>query len=278
MHPIVNHLIQLQELMLIRDEQRIVHGGNHLEQLEASIKAMTGKLPREIRGTFEKLRKKDAIVVAPISNGNCASCGMKLAISHVQAVRLARDVQSCPNCARMLYCLDTAARSVKEKASRIAPRKAGVSRFSSATLMLPALASDDKEGVIRELALKMETEGFVDNGERLCEEALRRETILSTAVGHGLAVPHARAVEGGGLTFAVGVSRKGIRFDESSKALTKIVFFIAIPTAASAFYLKLLSGLTETFREADARKALMAEKDPEGMWKALTKVTRRTIK
>ena len=53
---------------------------------------------------------------------------------------------------------------------------------------------------------------------------------------------------------------------------------IAIPTAASAFYLKLLSGLTETFVKVDARKALMAEKEPDKLWKALVKATRATIK
>ena len=60
--------------------------------------------------------------------------------------------------------------------------------------------------------------------------------------------------------------------------LTKIIFFIAIPTAAAAFYLKLLSGLAETFAKEEARKALMDAKDQDKLWKALSKLTRATIK
>ena len=53
---------------------------------------------------------------------------------------------------------------------------------------------------------------------------------------------------------------------------------MVIPTAASAFYLKLLAGLTETFMEDEARSALLATEDPTAMWKVLTKATRKAIK
>lgn len=278
MHPVVNHVIQLQELALIRDEQRVARGKKHLEQLDASIKAMTSELPKEVRVMFENLHRKDHIVIVPISDGICVVCGMKLPISLVQAVRMARAIHSCPNCARMLYYPESASRRVGEMPRRSEPRKPGISRFSSHTLMVPKLESVDKESVIRELAYRMESEGFVDKGDKLVEAALWREAILSTAVDHGLAFPHVRGVEGGGLTLALGISRKGIKFDGPGKTLTRIIFFIAIPTAASAFYLKLLSGLTETFMNADARKLIMAEKQPERLWKALVKVTRTTIK
>ena len=61
----------------------------------------------------------------------------------------------------------------------------------------------------------------------LIEEALRREAILSTAVDHGLAFPHVRGVEGGGLALALGVSEKGIDFGGLAKSKTRLVFFIA---------------------------------------------------
>lgn len=278
MQSVVNHIIQLQELTLIRDEQKVLKGVKHTQQLDESIKEMTRELPEPTRGMFEKLHKKDHIVIVPVSDGSCTACGMKLAISQVQAVRLARQIMCCPNCARILYYPESAVKRKTERRSRTEPRKVGISRFSSHTLMIPRLESDDKEGVIQELGLKMEHEGFVDHGGKLVEEALRREAILSTAVGHSLAFPHARGVEGGGLALALGISPKGIDFGGAAKGKTKIIFFLAIPTAAAAFYLRLLAGLTETFREANTRKALMAEKDPERLWKALCKVTRSTIK
>jgi len=203
---------------------------------------------------------------------------MRLPISLVQAVRLGREILSCPNCARMLYCVELAPRRVGKSPRRTDPRKVGIVRFSSETLMIPRLDASEKQGVIRELAYKMEHEGFVVHADRLVEEALRREAILSTAVDHGIAFPHVRGVEGGGLTIAVGLSPKGMNFSGKADNLTKIIFLIVIPTAASAFYLKLLAGLTETFMKSENRKALLAEKEPDKLWKTLMKVTRVTIK
>ena len=278
MHPVVNHLIQLQDLMLIRNEQRVHGKTDHLEGLDASIRGMTARLPKDAKTLYEKLRKRDHIILAPASTGICAACGMQLPISLVQLVRQAREMQSCPNCARVLYMPDASARVIGRRPRRDRGVKMGIARFSAESLMVPRLQATDAEGAIEELASKMEESGFVDKAERLVDTALRREAIVSTAAGHGLAFPHARGVEGGGLTMALGISQKGIPFDPVATSTAKIIFFITIPLAASAFYLKLLSGLAETFSEASARKAVMAEKDPAKLWKALCRVTRTTVK
>ena len=125
--------------------------------------------------------------------------------------------------------------------------------------------------------MKMEEEKFVDDGTKLCKEALQREEILSTAVECGMAFPHVRGVEGGGLTLALGISKKGIKFDPAERALTFVVFFVVIPTAASVFYLRLLSGLNQTFFKKDARDKLLACKTSEELWNVLLKSTRNTI-
>jgi len=274
----MNHLIQLQELLLIREVQKVHGETEHLDTIDDSVNTMTKQLPSDLRALFLKLKNKDRNIVVPIADGNCSVCGMRLPISLIQAVRLGREIQCCPNCARILYDASSSPRHIGRKPRRSEPKKLGIARFSSPELMIPLLQATDKEGAIAELASKMEDAGFVDSGEKLTEEALRRESIISTAVDHGLAFPHVRGVEGGGLTLALGLSSKGIRFDGPEQQLTKIVFFMVIPTAASAFYLKILAGLTETFMKTDARKKILAEKDPAKLWKALVKVTRANVK
>jgi mannitol/fructose-specific phosphotransferase system IIA component (Ntr-type) len=56
------------------------------------------------------------------------------------------------------------------------------------------------------------------------------------------------------------------------------VFFITIPTAVSAFYLRLMSGLTETFLKEQNREAILLAETPEQLWKSLMKATRYSIK
>ena len=84
-----------------------------------------------------------------------------------------------------------------------------------------------------------------------------------------------RGVEGGGLCLAMGVSKKGIDWDGQK---VNIVFLSAIPVAVSAFYLRLMSGLMQSFSKAAARKSLLEAKDSASLWKALCKATRTTVK
>ncbi len=276
MKKIINHLIQLQELSLVREQEAFM-GGDRLKQLDESIAGLAQQLPDDVRNVLKKLQKRDTVAVAQVSEGICSTCGMKLPTSMVQAVRAQQRITYCPNCSRILYCSDTLPRSVAKRQSRTAPPKIGVERFSAAELMVPRIAAEDRDGAIRELAMKMKEQAFVEDVDKLVEEVLRREAIISTAVDHGIAFPHARGIEGGGLTFVVGISPKGIKFEAQCKTLTHVIFMMTIPTAANAFYLRLLSGLTETFRETDAMKELLSEEDPKKLWKIFKKLTKKTI-
>lgn len=277
MDKVINHLLQLQELSLAYDEHRQLGDGAHLERLADSIASLTEKLPDNIRSLYQRLNKRDRVALAPVYDGSCTMCGMKLPISQVQAVQRAEEIQNCPNCARIMYASDLP-RWAGERSRRRGVRKAGISRFSSAKLMMPQLESRDKSSAIRELALSMQQGGFIDDAEKLIHAALEREAILSTAVDCGLAFPHVRGIEGGGLTIALGVSRRGIAFDPEDGELSHYIFFSAIPTAVSAFYLKLLAGLTESFIKEQNRETLISAETPEQLWKALTRATRYTIR
>ena len=48
MHSLVNHLLQLQELVLILDEHRATGDGSHLTRLSENIELMTEKLPIQL--------------------------------------------------------------------------------------------------------------------------------------------------------------------------------------------------------------------------------------
>lgn len=277
MHPKINHLIQLQELSLIRAEQKAHRHGHRLDELDASIADLTGQLSADVQSLVVRMQKRDSIIIVPMVNGACTGCGMRLPTSHVQQVKVSDQLQVCPICTRLLYFQEGLPRHVGKAPRRSEPRKVGIARFSAPGLMIPRLKATTRDEAIAELATKMQEEGFVDDAGKLVDAALKREAIVSTALEHSLAFPHVRGVEGGGLTLGLGISPKGIKFDGHDKNLTKIVFFLVIPTAASAFYLKLLAGLAETFSDADARKALSAEESPEKLWKALVKLTKKTI-
>ena len=275
MTSLINHLLQLQDLVLIMDEHRTTGDGSRLAALAKSIEDLANGLPASTRSFVKRLVKKDHIIMAPMHNGSCAICGMRLPIAMAQAVRQGRDLEYCPSCARILYEPQDPARWIGELNSKNEPHKVGIAHFSDTVLMLPNIKAHTRDEAIIELANALQDARFVDDASKLAAAAIERENILSTAMENGLAFPHVRNVEGGGLTLALATSKKGIKFD--SEHTSNIIFFITIPTAVSAFYLRLVAGLATTFRKAPTRTAILGATTPDALWKALSKATRATI-
>ena len=277
MQPVINLLVQLQELIVARAQQEAGMPGAQLDQLDASIASLKKEIPSDVSQQFARLLQKSPLAIVPVVNGVCTACGMTLPVSLVHQVHAAEKIYHCPACARLLFHRESSARNTRKAPRRSDPPKVGIERFSAEALMIPALKGTDRDAVLAELCQKLAAEGFVDDAGKLLESALKREAIISTAVENGLAFPHVRCVEGGALTLALGLAPKAIKFDPAGKASTRIVFFMVIPTAASAFYLKLLSGLSQVFQKAENRDKLLEADTPEKLWKALMKATRLVI-
>lgn len=277
MQPVINLLVQLQELIVARAQQEAGMPGAQLDQLDASIASLTKEIPPDVSQQFSRLLQKSPLAIVPVVNGVCTACGMTLPVSLVHQVHAAEKIYHCPACARLLFHRESSARNTRKAPRRSDPPKVGIERFSAEALMIPALKGTDRDAVLAEMCQKLAAEGFVDDAGKLLESALKREAIISTAVENGLAFPHVRCVEGGALTLALGLAPKAIKFDPAGKAATRIVFFMVIPTAASAFYLKLLSGLSQVFQKPENREKLLEADTSEKLWKALMKTTRLVI-
>ncbi len=277
MKELFNHLIQLQELFFALDEHKIAGHENQLEQLEKSVKTLLRKLPSGLSDSFLQLQEREAPAIAPVVDRTCYGCGIELPTSFCAELLHFDKLYQCPSCGRFLYPyqgdkLDLHDTSLRHKLPRL-----GIERFSSEKLMLPHLQSPDKEGVITELAHLISDQLYFKNPKILIDRALKREMIVSTAVKHSLAFPHVRGVDASCLTVALGLAKKGIKFGAPKNQLTRIIFLIVIPIAASAFYLTLLAGLIEAFNQKEARQTLLGCSEPEELWKTLKKLTRKHI-
>ena len=271
----INILRQLQELVLTRDEHHQTGDGSHLDALNDSIDALQQKLEPQVAGLYERLYKKHHIVISGMSNNCCAVCGMQIPIAQGQQVRLGQHLVTCSSCGRILFAADDdAARNVSEPQDRDNP-KTGISRFSAEELMVVDMDVSSREEAVARLAAAMESGKFIANADKLVTAAMEREGVLSTAMEGGIAFPHVRGVEGGGLTLAMGVSKQGIDWGGET---VHIVFLSAIPVAVSAFYLRLMTGLCQAFGKESVRKAVIDAADAATLWKLLQKATRTTVK
>lgn len=271
----INILRQLQELVLTRDEHHQTGDGSHMDELNDSIDALQQKLEPQVKSVYDRLYKKSHIVMAAMSNGCCAACGMQVPIAQGQQVKLAQHLVTCSSCGRILFEVEEdAARNVADKGVRDEV-KTGISRFSAEELMVVDLGACTREESISKLAAAMEAGHFISNADSLVTAAMDREAMLSTAMGEGLAFPHVRGVEGGSLTLALGVSKEGIDWAGEK---VHMVFLSAIPVAVSAFYLRMMSGLSQSFNKSSNREAALAAGTPAELWRTLVKATRSTVK
>ena len=193
----INTMRQLQELVLIRDEHHQTGDGSHLDLLNDSIDALRKKLIPQAAGIYDRLYKRNHVVLAALSGNVCSGCGMQVPIAQAQQVRLAQHLVTCSNCGRILFAEEgETPRNIAEKPDRDEIRT-GVSRFSAEELMVPNLKAATAAEAIGELADAMEQHGFISNGTNLAAAAMDRENVLPTTMGEGFAFPHVRGVEGG---------------------------------------------------------------------------------
>ena len=277
MKQIINELIQLQDLNFTLQEQKALTADTHLKSLEKSIQALSKDLPQDLYKTFSKLLAHYSTAVVPMAKGSCTGCGMAVPTIMAYEVQVGEKLIQCPRCTRILYYRDALPRQLKRVTDQTPKPNAGIARFSSSKLMIPQLEAKTREEVIEEMIHLMAEQGFVEKPESLIKAALNRESIVPTAIEHGLAFPHVRGIEGGGLIFSAGLKKQGLSLGAPKNRLTKIIFFIVIPLAASAFYLQLITGLMESFRETKPRNKLLDCKTPEKMWAALNQLTKKTI-
>ena len=73
MQRVINHLVQLQELTLIRDEQKVAAAGDRLEELDTAIKTLTEQLPTDVRPLFDRLHKRNRLAIVPIGVRTCCT-------------------------------------------------------------------------------------------------------------------------------------------------------------------------------------------------------------
>jgi fructose-specific phosphotransferase system IIA component len=88
------------------------------------------------------------------------------------------------------------------------------------------LESEDKEEVFAEMIEMLVRAGRVPDRTRALQAILTRESMATTGIGDGVAVPHGKDSSVRTLTLALGISKEGIEYDASDGAPVYLVFMV----------------------------------------------------
>jgi nitrogen PTS system EIIA component len=106
------------------------------------------------------------------------------------------------------------------------------------------LESDDKNAALSRLLGLLATSSAVRDPQGLQQAILSREVMMSTGVGYGVAIPHAKIPSVDRFLLAIGISQGGIAYGSLvDDQPVKLLCMIAAPEGRNAEYLKLLSVL-----------------------------------
>jgi PTS system nitrogen regulatory IIA component len=136
------------------------------------------------------------------------------------------------------------------------------------------LAAADKAGSLRELTQLLADRAGVPV-EPLLSAVLEREQILSTGIGHGIAIPHAKSPLVSQLMLVSGSSPAGIPFDALDGEPVRLFFLLIGPDDAAGQHVKALSRIARLVRRESVREALLSAATPEAFHEVLVEAEER---
>ena len=120
----------------------------------------------------------------------------------------------------------------------------------------PSLKASTKRDAIAELVALLEAGYGIDSRGEILDRVLRREAIMSTGIGNGVAIPHgkARAVER--MMAACGVSAAGVEFEAVDSEPARLFILLVSPENVGTPHVKVLGNISRLLKEESVRKSL----------------------
>lgn len=131
-------------------------------------------------------------------------------------------------------------------------------KFFSRDLFIPNLKSSTKGESLDEMANLFVKSKIVRKKSIVLDMLRKRETLGSTGIGKGVAIPHGRTTAAMEVKIAFGKSEEGIDFNAIDKKPVNLLFVVlAPPQDENNRYLPILGKLVEVLSDTKNRKLLL---------------------
>ncbi|MBU1084654.1 MAG: PTS sugar transporter subunit IIA [Candidatus Omnitrophota bacterium] len=133
------------------------------------------------------------------------------------------------------------------------------------------IQSKDKDSVLSEIVGLLVSSGTVKKSDN--EEILRRlkerESLGSTGIGKGVAIPHAKCPKVKKMTAAFGISKNGVDFKSLDGEPTYIFFLLVAPGETPGPHLKALARISRLLDDKFVRDRLRAAGNAKDLLKVI---------
>jgi mannitol/fructose-specific phosphotransferase system IIA component (Ntr-type) len=154
----------------------------------------------------------------------------------------------------------------------------GITHFSDylkPSQVVADLKAKDKVHAVEELIDVLAKQKLIRNKKLILTRLIDRESLDSTALGDGIAVPHARVNTGGEMAIAVGRSEAGIDFGALDKKKVHLIILIVWNPSLPGLFNHLFAGLANFLRRAEFRHRLFSTGDRAALYNILSEIELR---
>ena len=129
--------------------------------------------------------------------------------------------------------------------------------------VIVGLKGESKREILEELVDVLKVGDKITDRDKVLEAVLIREEIMSTGIGHGIAIPHGKSEYVAELGGVLGIKQKGVDFESLDGKPTHIFFLLVSPLDVSGPHIKALARISRLLKGEDIRQRLMHAKDRE---------------
>lgn len=122
-----------------------------------------------------------------------------------------------------------------------------------------------RDEALNKMVDNLHAKAKIQNKEIFIQALLDREKIVSTGIGMGVAIPHAKFSEFDDFFISIGLLNKGVHWGSLDGAPVKIIFMIGGPDDKQTEYLQILSALTIAIKDEERRKKMLTLNSPISM-------------
>lgn len=147
-----------------------------------------------------------------------------------------------------------------------------ISRLLPATHAIVNLDSSTRQEALSLLVKPLVYTGIITDEDEFATDLEEREQQITTVIGNGVAIPHARTKVASRLGLTVGIMGEGqsLKFcDDPEVEPVNLIFLIAIPSFAPASHLPLLQHIAKFVRYEKKVAKLLKSKTPAAAAKYL---------
>lgn len=122
-----------------------------------------------------------------------------------------------------------------------------------------------RDEILHQMVNRIHQAKKLENEAIFYQAIINREKIVSTGIGMGIALPHAKLPSLNQFFIAIGVLQKPIEWYSLDGAPVRLVFMIGGPDDKQTEYLQILSSLTQAIKDEERRQKLLILQQPSAM-------------